>query len=146
MTAFEDWQFAVSKASGRTKGGTLFDFESGEVPRLDLRSYGDGAVKKQLDASHPVTIYLAFSVAKPNSKNVSSGNDNSRYFEFEESTFDLHSGGNDRDIVFKKLKATLTCSDQKSLDFEYIPLAQICLLYTSPSPRDQRGSRMPSSA
>ena len=26
------------------------------------------------------------------------------------------------------------------------PLARICLLYTSPSPRDQRGSRMPSSA
>ena len=25
-------------------------------------------------------------------------------------------------------------------------LATICLLYTSPSPRDQRGSRMPSSA
>ena len=28
----------------------------------------------------------------------------------------------------------------------YINLPQICLLYTSPSPRDQRGSRMPSSA
>ena len=25
-------------------------------------------------------------------------------------------------------------------------LPEICLLYTSPSPRDQRGSRMPSSA
>ena len=25
-------------------------------------------------------------------------------------------------------------------------LARVCLLYTSPSPRDQRGSRMPSSA
>ena len=25
-------------------------------------------------------------------------------------------------------------------------LSNICLLYTSPSPRDQRGSRMPSSA
>ena len=25
-------------------------------------------------------------------------------------------------------------------------MAEICLLYTSPSPRDQRGSRMPSSA
>ena len=25
-------------------------------------------------------------------------------------------------------------------------LTKICLLYTSPSPRDQRGSRMPSSA
>ena len=32
--------------------------------------------------------------------------------------------------------------------FEVAPLDQlrICLLYTSPSPRDQRGSRMPSSA
>ena len=27
-----------------------------------------------------------------------------------------------------------------------IPLPYFCLLYTSPSPRDQRGSRMPSSA
>ena len=26
------------------------------------------------------------------------------------------------------------------------PHVNICLLYTSPSPRDQRGSRMPSSA
>ena len=30
---------------------------------------------------------------------------------------------------------------------EFAPyIAKICLLYTSPSPRDQRGSRMPSSA
>ena len=29
---------------------------------------------------------------------------------------------------------------------EYISLRKFCLLYTSPSPRDQRGSRMPSSA
>ena len=28
----------------------------------------------------------------------------------------------------------------------YQPEAYVCLLYTSPSPRDQRGSRMPSSA
>ena len=27
-----------------------------------------------------------------------------------------------------------------------LPLLPVCLLYTSPSPRDQRGSRMPSSA
>ena len=32
-------------------------------------------------------------------------------------------------------------------DFFYLDeLGHICLLYTSPSPRDQRGSRMPSSA
>ena len=29
---------------------------------------------------------------------------------------------------------------------EYVGLPETCLLYTSPSPRDQRGSRMPSSA
>ena len=27
-----------------------------------------------------------------------------------------------------------------------VPAVSVCLLYTSPSPRDQRGSRMPSSA
>ena len=29
---------------------------------------------------------------------------------------------------------------------KFIPITISCLLYTSPSPRDQRGSRMPSSA
>ena len=29
---------------------------------------------------------------------------------------------------------------------DHAPSARACLLYTSPSPRDQRGSRMPSSA
>ena len=28
----------------------------------------------------------------------------------------------------------------------FLPVTYVCLLYTSPSPRDQRGSRMPSSA
>ena len=32
------------------------------------------------------------------------------------------------------------------VDFEDLLLFNNCLLYTSPSPRDQRGSRMPSSA
>ena len=31
-------------------------------------------------------------------------------------------------------------------DIIFVPQSTICLLYTSPSPRDQRGSRMPSSA
>ena len=32
------------------------------------------------------------------------------------------------------------------LEKTIVPMSNICLLYTSPSPRDQRGSRMPSSA
>ena len=47
----------------------------------------------------------------------------------------------------KNLKIDLTRgkpgSDQLDLSND---LLNLCLLYTSPSPRDQRGSRMPSSA
>ena len=35
---------------------------------------------------------------------------------------------------------------QSAFGAEYDSLSDFCLLYTSPSPRDQRGSRMPSSA
>ena len=35
---------------------------------------------------------------------------------------------------------------QTEQDFYDLTYAYLCLLYTSPSPRDQRGSRMPSSA
>ena len=36
--------------------------------------------------------------------------------------------------------------DIYSMNFQATPWLETCLLYTSPSPRDQRGSRMPSSA
>ena len=39
-----------------------------------------------------------------------------------------------------------TAADLIDLDPFETPAGWICLLYTSPSPRDQRGSRMPSSA
>ncbi|MFK7767211.1 MAG: type VI secretion system baseplate subunit TssK [Mariniblastus sp.] len=123
--AFEDWQFGVLKASGRTKQGTLFEFEANEIPRLDIKTCDDGEVKKLLETNQPVTVYLAFSTAKPNAPNVTDQPDNSRFLEFEETVFDLHCGGNDRPIVFKKLKATLTCSNQRSLDYEYLPIARL---------------------
>ena len=46
------------------------------------------------------------------------------------------------------LAGRYTLLEQTALD-SFLPLCEqrgICLLYTSPSPRDQRGSRMPSSA
>ena len=36
--------------------------------------------------------------------------------------------------------------DHSTMDHSKMDEGKICLLYTSPSPRDQRGSRMPSSA
>ena len=50
-----------------------------------------------------------------------------------------YSGGLDTSIILKWL--------QENYDSEVIAYtADICLLYTSPSPRDGIGSRMPSSA
>ena len=43
-------------------------------------------------------------------------------------------------------QARLKELEQKKLEAENSEIVDICLLYTSPSPRDISGSRMPSSA
>ena len=43
-------------------------------------------------------------------------------------------------------KHSLFYAAEKGMHEEVAELIKGCLLYTSPSPRDQRGSRMPSSA
>lgn len=126
-SAFENWQLVVHKVSGRTKAGTLFQFEEGEIGRLDLRTCDDGEARKQLESNQQVTFYLAFPINKPNAKNVSVDDAQSRYHEFEESVFDLQSGSNDRDIVFKKLRAVLCTTDARSLDYDYLPLGKLSL-------------------
>ena len=45
------------------------------------------------------------------------------------------------DQAFRFMKTRFDYDDKK-----YMKRVNACLLYTSPSPRDQRGSRMPSSA
>ena len=42
--------------------------------------------------------------------------------------------------------ATITPDEARVEEFDLKKMWRSCLLYTSPSPRDQRGSRMPSSA
>ena len=42
--------------------------------------------------------------------------------------------------------ATVVGAKKVNPDMDYFPLSVNCLLYTSPSPRDMRRSRMPSSA
>ena len=54
-----------------------------------------------------------------------------------------------RDTAVQQFLARLTLGrDEQGLDQFHVITDQggSCLLYTSPSPRDQRGSRMPSSA
>ena len=47
---------------------------------------------------------------------------------------------------FERASKAFFPMNQKFAAFKITPGYDTCLLYTSPSPRDQRGSRMPSSA
>ena len=49
-------------------------------------------------------------------------------------------------INFKKHFSIKARVNMIGLDMDELTQTNFCLLYTSPSPRDQRGSRMPSSA
>ena len=60
----------------------------------------------------------------------------------------------EKDLLFEVIKAfaspkldlSVNAIDETQMGYVFEELIRICLLYTSPSPRDQRGSRMPSSA
>ena len=58
---------------------------------------------------------------------------------------------NNLDTKLFKVQALVLCptrelAEQVSTEIRRLARTTACLLYTSPSPRDQRGSRMPSSA
>ena len=48
--------------------------------------------------------------------------------------------------VADHIEVTFGCGKEERLPCAFLELIQRCLLYTSPSPRDKRQSRMPSSA
>ena len=54
--------------------------------------------------------------------------------------------GSLKDIPAHELGATVVKESIKKSNLQLDEVDEFCLLYTSPSPRDQRGSRMPSSA
>ena len=45
-----------------------------------------------------------------------------------------------------KIKEVRKMIDSLGIEYLYLQFVSVCLLYTSPSPRDKRQSRMPSSA
>ena len=62
---------------------------------------------------------------------------------------DMQNATGNRHMGLGKLLAEQGNSDSAQYRFDRIDdllIPNICLLYTSPSPRDQRGSRMPASA
>ena len=98
--------------------------------------------------THPVTVNV-------NNKNMIfdvtlSEPDIVNLYDFEED-FEFSDRAADGWSVSIQLLREALSSDSSPVggsvsDAKVYRLIQICLLYTSPSPRDQRGSRMPSSA
>ena len=65
----------------------------------------------------------------------------------DETTKQLTFGATTADTVIPEIDACLERLDRDHIDLMLLHINTApCLLYTSPSPRDQRGSRMPSSA
>ena len=60
--------------------------------------------------------------------------------------FDIYEKMKDCDADVIKLITMANSPSDNVRILELLETAKVCLLYTSPSPRDQRGSRMPSSA
>ena len=54
--------------------------------------------------------------------------------------------GKDIQSIWDKVGNDIVDAKDEDLDGKFIEDALICLLYTSPSPRDRQKSRMPSSA
>ena len=67
--------------------------------------------------------------------------DNEAFVLFGKARIDVFSKWKEKDQVVIFCKNVIT-----NEELECFPQDDDCLLYTSPSPRDQRGSRMPSSA
>ena len=134
--AFENWQLAIRRASGRCKDGTIFDFSQGEIGRVDLSQQHNRLVHERLRNNESVTVYLAFPAIRPASKNVSIDQNESRFREFENELFDVREGDNYRPIVLKKLVPQVHFSQDRPEDFEYLPVCRLTLT-------DFRGKQIP---
>ena len=125
--ALENWEIVVNQATGRTRTGSLFEFLEGETVRLDLNSPRHEAAKEALETGRELLVFLAIAVPRPNNANVSNENEHARYEEYSEDVYDLHSGGDEKRLVFKKLRGFLTATDDLGSDFEYLPIGRFSL-------------------
>lgn len=123
--ALSNWHVALNRATGRTRLGHVFDFQPNEIARLDLQTTEDGMAKQRLERNEKVRLFLAFPLNRPNVNNISQSDQNSRYHEFEDLTYDLHDGQNEKQIVFKALRAILTTDNNRPNDFDYLQIAEL---------------------
>ena len=122
-----------------------------EVPNLNfdiskLRNDLDKVLKAKKFSSPGVTHFGAIPLNQiPNDRSSIEGNNiRGKYWTIADETGKEVS----RDVDIDESKYTQLVPEFENTYFKevYETLSKSCLLYTSPSPRDQRGSRMPSSA
>ena len=111
-----------------------YDFLSSDRTSTNIRAYNDDQLKKLLNVT--ILIRHGFKLSKLNQLT------NERIINLVIEILDAQVSAFEDEIQ----GLTLAMIDMDEVRFFKILNKQICLLYTSPSPRDQRGSRMPSSA
>ena len=95
-------------------------------------------------ASVPSAVSRFFTNALTADPDIKIAHENLRdeYFQLKSEALLLRTLKEEND----NLRSLLDASKRLDEDIKLAELVNVCLLYTSPSPRDQRGSRMPSSA
>ena len=101
-----------------------------------VRALGDGVGFDGLEIGHRATAVRCFVIGEPGSDDEAGAG---RQIAGETTDGETVVGGGGAAFTPGVVEAD-------DLDGEAGAQAKACLLYTSPSPRDQRGSRMPSSA
>ena len=106
-----------------------------DVPEEVLTNVRSRNVSSRVPLEEPSSSAVAQTVAGP------------PVIDVEASTRDAHLDGirETLRVLGNVLDSILNCSN-KVVILDFLKGRKTCLLYTSPSPRDQRGSRMPSSA
>ena len=111
------------------------------VPQVNLQNYGSNALTEAV-------IHFALDGGVENTLDWSGSIPAGDYQMIEMPALSAGSGTHSLSIWTEVSGDGYGLNDTMAISFDVLngDFLQICLLYTSPSPRDQRGSRMPSSA
>ena len=146
---FEDIKIALKDYLRAQSDFTDYDFEGSALSTLiDTLAYNTyytafnaNMVVNELFIDSATLRDNVVAIAKQLGYRPRSATSPTAYISF---TVNYNNNTTDTELILKKGTGFITSFDNNI--YQYVVLDDVCLLYTSPSPRDKRQSRMPSSA
>ena len=117
-----------------------------QIPAVDPPDPDPPALPRRNDDGLPPIIGTPQQSSPPSGVNSSSGSHVSQDYKIDEVSNASATSGITSPSCDLPDRRNIDAIDFQLLEYADAGLSLTCLLYTSPSPRDQRGSRMPSSA